>query len=236
MVEAYMKNLIRKILLKLYYWVLPELYGEIMSKVYKQHEKDDWRLRNPHNSTSLNLCMAPLYDKNRIVVGKNVYGKLNVYSWGHKDEKLEIGDFCSIASNVHFILGGNHYVNHFSTYPFKRMILGDKEQEATTKGAIILEDDVWVGQDAIIMSGVRLGQGTIVAAGSVVTKSTEPYSIVGGNPARLIKYRFSDEVREKMLYVDLKKLDENYIKQNITSLYSDKKEDILCIIQALNNK
>ena len=231
-----MKNIIRKILLKLYHWALPELYSEIMGKVYKQYEIDEWRLRNPHNSTVLNLCMAPLFDSNQVVVGKNVYGRLNVYSWGTKEEGLEIGNFCSIANNVHFILGGNHHTNHFSTYPFKRMVLGDKEQEATTKGSIVLEDDVWIGQDSIILSGVRLRQGTIVAAGSVVTKSTEPYSIVGGNPAKLIKYRFDEDLREKMLLVNLEKINKEFVENNLQELYSNKEEDILSLIKLLNSK
>lgn len=233
MVETFTKKIIRKFLLKLFHWALPELCEDIMGKVYKLRLQERWRERNKHNSTSLNLCMCQLYNADSVIVGNNVYGKLNVYSWGTKEEKLQIGNFCSIANNVHFILGGNHYLNHFSTYPFKRMVLGDEEQEAVTKGPIVLEDDVWIGQDSIILSGSTIGRGSVIAAGSVVTKSVEPYSIVGGNPARLIRYRFDDELRLKMMSVNFEKLDNNFVTQNIEKLYSDSSEDIIDILQQL---
>lgn len=228
-----MKKIIRRLLLKLFHWALPELYNDIMGNIYKKREVEEWRMRNQHNFTTLNICMCPLIDNNQVVVGKNVYGKLNVYSWGIKDERLEIGNFCSIANNVHFILGGNHFLNHFSTYPFKRMVLGYEEQEAVTKGPIVLEDDVWIGQDSIILSGVTIGRGRVIAAGSVVTKSIEPYSIVGGNPARLIRYRFEDELRHKMMSVNFEKLDNNFVAQNVEKLYSDQREDIIDVLQQL---
>ena len=113
------------------------------------------------------------------------------------------------------------------------MVLGDEEQEAVTKGPIVLEDDVWIGQDSIILSGVTIGRGSVIAAGSVVTKSVEPYSIVGGNPARLIRYRFDDELRLKMMSVNFEKLDNNFVTQNIEKLYSDSSEDIIDILQQL---
>lgn len=73
----------------------------------------------------------------------------------------------------------------------------------------------------------------MIAAGSVVTKSVEPYSIVGGNPARLIRYRFDDELRQNLMSVNLKKLDKNFVAQNVEKLYSDQREDIIDVLQQL---
>ena len=102
------------------------------------------------------------------------------------------------------------------------------------KGDIILEDDVWIGHSAIIMSGVTLGQGSIVAAGAVVTKDVPPYAIVGGNPAKIIKYRFEREVIEKLLKFDFSKLSNEVVKDKLSVLYTHiTKENVEEILQNL---
>jgi serine acetyltransferase len=106
------------------------------------------------------------------------------------------------------------------------MLYGAKKQ-SLSKGDIIVEDDVWIGMKAIICSGVKIGRGAIVATGSVVTKNVEPYSIVGGNPARHIKYRFSDAIREKLCAIDLKKLLNAFSEKDIDLLDSSINEEIL---------
>lgn len=83
-----------------------------------------------------------------------------------------------------------------STYPFKRKLFHGGE-EAVSKGDIIVGDDVWVGYGATILSGVHIGQGAVIAAGAVVNKDVPPYAIVGGIPAKVIKYRFSESVCKK---------------------------------------
>lgn len=115
----------------------------------------------------------------------------------NKESKLKIGNFCSIAPEVAFILSADHYINQFSTYPFKSKVF-DQGDEGVSKGDIIIEDDVWIGFRSTILSGVTIGQGAIVGAGSVVTKSVPPYAIVGGVPAKVISYRFETEIREEM--------------------------------------
>lgn len=79
-------------------------------------------------------------------------------------------------------------------------------REAYSNGPIVVSDDVWSGIDTMVMSGVTIGQGAVVAARSVVVKDVPPYAIVGGNPAKIIKYRFSSEIIEKLLKVNFKKL------------------------------
>lgn len=176
--------------------------------------KKKWRKMNPNNKTTAKNHFNP---KN-IKVGRQTYGPLNIYQWGAENEGLEIGSFVSIASGVKFILGGNHYYNTFSTYPFKVNIIGDNK-EAYSNGKIIISDDVWIGMDVIIMSGVNIGQGAVIAAGSVVTKDVEPYSIVGGNPATLIKYRFPDKVISELITFNFSNLDLKNVIDNIDLMY-----------------
>lgn len=108
--------------------------------------------------------------------------------------KIKIGNFCSIARNVQ-IQGGYHNYNRVTTYSIIKSFFKEHDaEEFINKGIITIEDDVWIGANSVILSGIILGRGSIVAAGSVVTKDVEPYSVVGGNPAKKIRNRFSDEV------------------------------------------
>jgi acetyltransferase-like isoleucine patch superfamily enzyme len=128
-------------------------------------------------------------------VGDYTYGVPRVlYPDGH----LEIGKFCSIADNVTVFLGGDHHVDWISLYPFDPTHptwLGAREDNPglVGKGDVTIGNDVWIGSGATIMSGVTIGDGAAVGTGAVVTSDVEPYAIVAGNPARLIRKRFSDE-------------------------------------------
>jgi virginiamycin A acetyltransferase len=128
------------------------------------------------------------------------------YHFDFTGDKLIIGKFCMIASGVEFIMNGaNHLVNALSTYPFA--IFGNGWQEAMAgreypfKGNIEIGNDVWIGHKAVIMAGVKIGDGAIIGAYSIVTKDVEPYAIVGGNPAREIKKRFPEEVIRELLRI-----------------------------------
>lgn len=121
-------------------------------------------------------------------------------------EKLIIGRYCCLAEGSTFIMGAaNHRLSSVTTYPFN--VMGGLWRELSTphidelphKDDTVVGNDVWLGLDAVVMPGVRLGDGCIVAAKSVVTKSFEPYSIIGGNPARLIRKRFDDGLIELLL-------------------------------------
>jgi len=141
-----------------------------------------------------------------IKVGKNTYGIINAYYYNNESELLIIGNYCSNANTAQFLLGGGHEYCRIMTYPYEA-IVNENYNKVSCKGPIVLGDDVWLGFNALIMSGVTISQGAIVAANSVVTKNVPPYAIVGGNPAGIIKYRFSENIIEKLMAIDFSKID-----------------------------
>lgn len=129
-----------------------------------------------------------------------------LFNYPQFGDKLIIGKFCSIAPEVKFIMGSsNHRISSVSTYPFN--VFGGLWNNLTPahlsqlpfKGDTIIGNDVWLGQGSIIMPGVKIGDGCIIGAYSLVSKDIPPYSIAVGNPIRVIKKRFSDEVIEILL-------------------------------------
>ncbi|MFZ3231109.1 MAG: CatB-related O-acetyltransferase [Pseudobdellovibrio sp.] len=166
--------------------------------------KASWRLKNKNNKTiPVNIFKADL-----VSVDKMSYGPLIVHMSGASGERLTIGSYVSVSYGVKFILGGNHNTNTFTTFPHKYMTWG-LGVEATSKGPIVIQDDVWIGTDSIILSGVTLGKGCIVAAGSIVTKSVPAFAVVGGNPAKIIKYRFNEDIMSRMMKIDFSEIDWN---------------------------
>lgn len=145
------------------------------------------------------------------------------YLFDFVDDKLIIGKFCMIASDVKFIMNGaNHLSNAVTAYPFA--IFGYDWQRAMegksypNKGNIEVGNDVWLGYNATIMAGVKIGDGAIIAANSIVVKDVESYSIVGGNPARLIKKRFSEKTIAKLLDLQWWNWDIEKITRNVQNL------------------
>ena len=99
--------------------------------------------------------------------------------------------------------------------------------ESKGKGDIIVKDDVWIGARATICSGVTIGQGAIIGAGAVVTKDVEPYSIVAGNPAKLIRYRFNEGIRNRLNKIDVAELFDSFEEKDLPMVYSELTENIL---------
>ena len=151
--------------------------------------------------------------------GKYTYGSPNI-AWGNFGSKLIVGNFCSIAGNVNIYLGGNHRTDWITTYPFghihKNIFNGfNGEGHPATKGDVIIGNDVWIGDNATIMSGVTIGDGVVIANNSHVVKNVEPYSLVGGNPAKLIKYRFTQEQIQKLLEIKWWNWDDDKINKHV---------------------
>ena len=174
-----------------------------------------WRKLNKDNET----YAGTMFDPDLVNVGKKTYGVLNV-SMFNKTNKLQIGSYCSIGPEVIFLLSSDHNGKHISTFPFK-VKLGITDFEGESKGDIVVEDDVWIGCRAIILSGIKVGRGAIIAAGAVITKDVPPYAIVAGCPAKVIKYRFGIDVINKLTKINFENLSDELIKKNIDDFYVD---------------
>lgn len=190
----------------------------ILFEAYKHYKlyqfRNKWLKRNMHNQTIANN----FFNIDLVEVGNASYGELNVISFANKC-RLYIGNYVSIAQEVVFLLDVEHRLDCISTYPFKVKTVKLCKAEAFGKGDIIVDDDVWIGYRAIILSGVHLGKGAIIAAGAVVTKDVPPYAIVGGNPAKVIKYRFDKNIIDKLMEFDFEKLENDFVKENIDRFY-----------------
>lgn len=135
------------------------------------------------------------------------FEKNNVlFNYPEFGDRLIIGKFCAIASGTKFIMGpANHRICSVTTYPFH--VFGGVWQENTPphldqlprKGDIVIGNDVWIGRECVVMPGVKIGDGAIVAASSVVVKDIPPYTVFGGNPAKFIKQRFDKELTDLLL-------------------------------------
>lgn len=191
--------------------------------------KAKWKAHNRHNYT----CAENVFPLEKVSVGKETYGALTVHAYKAQNEKLTIGNYCSIAENVHFILSGEHDYKRFSTFPFVAYY-GEKEVDAFSKGEIILEDDVWIGYGTIILSGVRIGKGAVIAAGSVISKDVPPYAVVGGYN-QLIRYRFPAEIIEKLSSVSLEKVDPLKIRNSACSKQHVTEENLEDVIAQINS-
>jgi acetyltransferase-like isoleucine patch superfamily enzyme len=128
-------------------------------------------------------------------IGEWSYGKPRVISWG-EGTTLTIGNFCSIAEGVVILLGGEHNTNWITTYPFNTLFeeANHISGHPKSKGNVTIGNDVWIGMDALILSGVTIGNGAVIAARSVVTRDVSAFSIVAGNPARFIQLRFQESI------------------------------------------
>ena len=186
-------------------WLQYSIIKDLAARIRLNAFKREWRRHNHHNGT---------FPMNRfpmecVFVGNETYGELNV----------TIGHYVSISQEVRFMLDVEHYIDHISTFPFKVKVLKECEYEAFSKGDIVVDDDVWIGYGSIIMSGVHIGQGAVIAAGSVVTKDIPPYAIVGGVPAKIIKFRFDNKTRETMESIDFSRVTKATVQNNLEELY-----------------
>ena len=143
-------------------------------------------------------------------------------------DKLIIGKFCAIAKGVKFIMNGaNHRMDGITTYPFN--IMGNGWEKVTPalsdlplKGDTVIGNDVWIGENVTFLPGIRIGDGAIIGACSVVAKSIPPYSIAVGNPCKTVKKRFDDKTIERLLELKWWDWDEKKIFDNLEALVSGK--------------
>ena len=145
-------------------------------------------------------------------------------------EKLRIGKFCSLSSGITILLGGNHPIQNVSTYPFgvlnTNKFSGSINIEKIIKDTVI-GNDVWIGHGVTILTGVTIGDGAVIAANSNVVKNVEPYSIVGGNPAKFIKKRFTDEQISDLLQIKWWNLEDSKINELLSYICSDNIDEFI---------
>lgn len=162
------------------------------------------------------------------------FEKNNVlYHYPINGDKLKVGKFCSIACGAKFLFtSANHKMHSISTYPFP-IFFEEWGLDVTNitsawdnKGDIVIGNDVWIGYEAIVLSGVTIGDGAIIGTRAVVTKDVPPYTIVGGIPAKPIRKRFSDEVISQLLELQWWNWPENRIKENIDVIQSGRIKDL----------
>lgn len=162
------------------------------------------------------------------------FQKNNVlYHYPINNDKLIIGKFCSIACGAKFIFtSANHTLSSLSTYTFPlffeewELEKKDITDSWDNKGDIVIGNDVWIGFEAVIMPGVKIGDGAIIGTRAVVTKDVPPYTVVGGVPARPIKKRFPDEVISSLLEIKWWDWEEERIKENIDAIKSGRIENL----------
>ena len=172
---------------------------------------------------------------NDFVANPLLFEKNNVlYHYPIHREKLIIGKFCSIACGTKFLFNyANHTLKSLSTYTFP-LFYEEWELEKSNittawdnKGDIVIGNDVWIGYEAVIMAGVHIGDGAIIAARAVVTKDVPPYTIVGGTPAKEIRKRFDAEVIQQLLILKWWNWSTDKIRQCLPYIAEGKMDELL---------
>lgn len=193
--------------------MLSEFIEAIKLKLFQKK----WRKLNAHNSTYIAYFM-PIH---LIKVGNFSYGKISARFF-NTEEKLSIGSFVSIAEGVVFLIGADHRMSTITTFPIDAVITKtNRYVDPVKRGNIEIGNDVWLGYNSLIMGGVKIGNGAVIAAGSIVTKDVSPYTIVGGCPAKIIKYRFSDSIICELLKIDWTKVDLDICNKRLDDFYEE---------------
>lgn len=204
------------------------------NKIYpRPHDNQIVYLKNVIKNPNIIVGDYTIY--NDFVNDPRDFEKNNVlYHYPINKDKLIIGKFCSIACGTKFMFtSGNHSLKSLSTYTFP-IFFDEWNLDAKNitsawdnKGDIVIGNDVWVGYEAVIMPGVKIGDGAIVGTRAVVTKDVPPYTIVGGVPARPIRKRFDDETIEKLLKIKWWDWDKEEIEKNISVIQSGEIDKLL---------
>lgn len=198
-----------------------------------RHRLKNWR--NPHNQTDIHL--AELAKRHGFDIGAYSYGRPKV-RFPESGSKLTIGRFCSIADKVEILLGGNHRTDWATTYPFSALRAlwpgaPETEEYHESRGNVTIGHDVWLGSGATILSGITIGHGAVVAAQALVTRDVPPYAIVGGNPAKIIRYRFDEDTIAALLDARWWDLPRERIASLIDLLQSGRTRELVAAVRVL---
>jgi len=191
--------------------------------------------RNPHDQTRLHL--ARMAERYGFDIGEFSRGCPKV-RFPESGRKLTIGRYCSISDKVEILLGGNHRADWGTTYPFSALPglwpLAPRTQDYhASRGDVTIGHDVFLGSGAIVLSGVTIGHGAVVAAHAVVARDVPPYAVVGGNPARILRYRFDEATIQAMLDAGWWELPREKIATLIPLLQSDRIRELIAAVRVL---
>lgn len=162
-------------------------------------------------------------------IGRASYGNPVVRSW-KEGAVLRMGSFCSIAAGVKIFLGGEHRTDWVTTFPFSKLWpekAGQIPGHPKTRGDVVIGSDVWIGAEAVIMSGVRIGDGAVVGTRALVTRDIPPYAIAAGNPATVVRMRFPEEVVKSLLEIAWWEWPDERIARFMPLLLSDRIDDFI---------
>ncbi len=189
-------------------------------------------LKNVIKNAGISIGDYTMY--NDFVHDPRDFEKNNVlYYYPVNKNQLRVGKFCSIACGAKFLFtSANHTMRSLSTYPFPIFFeewgldVKDITSAWDNKGDIVIGNDVWIGFEAVILSGVTIGDGAVIGARAVVTKDVSPYTIVGGIPANVIRKRFSDDVISELLKLQWWNWSESRIRKNLAAIQSGRMNDL----------
>ena len=171
-----------------------------------------------------------LVERGLLVIGRHTYGCPRIFNYHGSERKVVVGSFCSISPGVEVITGGIHRADWVSTYPFRikwSMKGAFEDGMPSAKGDVVIGSDVWLGTEAMVLSGVTIGHGGIVAARSVVTRDVPPYAVVAGVPAKIVRYRFKPDVIQRLLEIKWWEWDDARIRELVPLLSSNQVERFL---------
>ena len=198
-----------------------------MNHIYpRPHDKQTVYLKDVVTGPNIEIGDYTIY--NDFAHDPRDFEKNNVlYHYPVNGDKLVIGRFCSVACGAKFLFtSGNHSMRSLSNYTFP-IFFDEWDLDAKNirdawdnKGDIVIGNDVWIGYEAVILSGVKIGDGAVIGARAVVTKDVPPYTVVGGVPAKTIRKRFDDATVEKLLALRWWGWDKEKIKRSISAIQS----------------
>lgn len=188
--------------------------------------------RNPNNETRIHL--AKLVRRHGFSIGAYSYGRPKV-RFPESGRRLTIGRYCSIADKVEILLGGGHRLDWATTYPFAAMegLFPDAEAPEdyhVARGDVTIGHDVWLGSGCLILPGVTIGHGAVVAARAVVTRDVPPYAVAAGNPARAVRTRFEADTVAALLEAAWWDLPHATVSRLVPFLSSDRIDDLLAAL------
>lgn len=206
-----------------------------MNHIYpRPHDKQTVYLKDVVTGPNIEIGDYTIY--NDFAHDPRDFEKNNVlYHYPVNGDKLVIGRFCSVACGAKFLFtSGNHSMRSLSNYTFP-IFFDEWDLDAKNirgawdnKGDIVIGNDVWIGYEAVILSGVKIGDGAVIGARAVVTKDVPPYTVVGGVPAKTIRKRFDDATVEKLLALRWWGWDKEKIKRSISAIQSGNIAELEC--------